>query len=244
MAPLTAVQLTVAAVVVTPDDAKPLAVPQAEPAVIVKLLLEISKKILPTASTFILAVVVGVLGIINVSVPSLGVLEANTVGKVCPPSVDKEIFTLAQLTGEAVVLFTLQVMACDELPAHETAVLGDVTANGPEVDETVTTMSLKAVCATETGAVELYAALSLTVKRKFNALETELKASVFTPAVPPVNGPVAVPPASIVDNCGNNLVEEAVGLNEIQFGPVAFVGLAILLAPVCEVEALSFCSQQ
>lgn len=82
----------------------------------VKLVFEISKKILPTASTFILAVVVGVFGITNASVPSFGVLAANTVGKVCPPSVLKEIFTLAQLTGEAVVLATAQVMVCVEPP--------------------------------------------------------------------------------------------------------------------------------
>ena len=41
-----------------------------------------SKKILPTASTFILAVVEGVFGITNASVPSLGVLAINTVGNV------------------------------------------------------------------------------------------------------------------------------------------------------------------
>jgi hypothetical protein len=40
------------------------------------------------------------------------VLAANTVGNVCPPSVDKDIFTLAQLTGAAVVLATAQVIVC------------------------------------------------------------------------------------------------------------------------------------
>ena len=122
-----------------------MAVPQAEPAVIVKLVLEISKKILPTASTFIRAVVVGVFGITNVSVPSLGVFAANTVGNVCPPSVDKDIFTLAQLTGVAVVLATAQVIACEELPAHETAVLGELTANGPEAVLTVTVILVNCV---------------------------------------------------------------------------------------------------
>jgi hypothetical protein len=117
VAPLTAVQLTLALLVVTDEEARPVAVPQDEPAVIVKFVLEISKKILLTASTFILAVVDGVFGITNVSVPSFGVLAINTVGNVCPPSVLNDIFTLAQLTGEAVVLFTLHVMACDELPA-------------------------------------------------------------------------------------------------------------------------------
>lgn len=138
----TADQLTVALVVVTDDEDKPVAVPQEDPAVMVKLLLEISKKIFPTASTFILAVVVGVFGMTNASVPSLGVLAASTVGNVCPPSVLKEIFTLAQLTGEAVVLATAQVIVCVEFPAHETAVLGTDTANGPDVLLTVTTISV------------------------------------------------------------------------------------------------------
>ena len=145
MAPLTAVQLTVAAVVVTPEDVNPAGEPQLDPDVIVKLVLEISKKILPTASTFILAVVDGVFGITNASVPSLAVLVVNTVGKVWPPSVDNDIFTLAQLTGAAVVLATDQVMVCDTPPTHDTAVLGAVTANGPEAALTVTTMSPKLV---------------------------------------------------------------------------------------------------
>ena len=142
---VTAAQLTVALLVVTAEDDSPVAVPQAEPAVMVKLVLEISKKILPTASTFILAVVVGVFGITNASEPSFAVLATNTVGNVCPPSVLNEIFTLAQLTGAAVVLATDQVIVCVELPAHDTAVLGDVTANGPEVLLTVTTISVKLV---------------------------------------------------------------------------------------------------
>ncbi|MBL0129917.1 MAG: hypothetical protein IPP43_01345 [Chitinophagaceae bacterium] len=52
----------------------------ANPDWIAKSLLEISKKILPTASIFILAVVVGMQGIVIVSVPSLAVLADNTVG--------------------------------------------------------------------------------------------------------------------------------------------------------------------
>ena len=112
-----------AVVAVMAELARPVGVPQPAAALIVKLVLEISKKILPTASTLILAVVVAVLGITKASVPSFGVLATNTVGKVLPPSVLNEIFTLAQLTGDAVVLATAHVMACDELPAHETAVL-------------------------------------------------------------------------------------------------------------------------
>ena len=96
---------------------KPAGDPQAAAAPMVKFVLLISKKILPTASIFILAVVVGVDGITNACVPSLGVFAASTVGKVCPPSVLNEIFTLAQLTGAAVVLATLQVIFCVEPPA-------------------------------------------------------------------------------------------------------------------------------
>jgi hypothetical protein len=216
---------------------------QDEPAVIVKLVLEISKKILPTASTFILAVVVGVLGMVTASLPSLVVL-ATKVLKVVPPSVEIDIFTLAQLTGDAVVLATFHVIVCDELPAHDTAVLGDVTENGPDVLVTVTTISAKLVCPILTGAVELYGELSLTVNLKFNVLETELKASVLAPASPPVNGPDTKPPARMVDSLGNNLVGEVVGANEIQLGPDALVALATLLVPVCDDEALLYCSQQ
>ena len=61
---------------------RPDGVLQDEPEVMVKLAFEISKKILPTASILIRAVVVGVFGIVNTSVPSLGVLAASTVGKV------------------------------------------------------------------------------------------------------------------------------------------------------------------
>ena len=80
-------------------------------AAIVKLVLEISKKTLPTASTLILAVVEVPTGIINISLPSLGVLAIKTVGNVSPPLVDKETFTFAQLTGAAVVLFTDHVIS-------------------------------------------------------------------------------------------------------------------------------------
>ena len=77
--------------------------------VIVKLALEISKKILPTASTFILAVVLAPTGIVKASEPSFAVLAAKTVGNVFPPSVDNDILTFAQLTGAAVVLATFHV---------------------------------------------------------------------------------------------------------------------------------------
>ena len=96
--------------VVTAEAASDVAVPQEEPAVMVKLASLISKKIFPTASILILAVEVGVLGIVTTSEPSLAVVLTSTVGNVCPPSVLNEIFTLAQLTGVAVVLATFHVM--------------------------------------------------------------------------------------------------------------------------------------
>ena len=82
------------------------------------------------------------------------------------------------------------------------------------------------------GAVELNGTLSLTVNLKFNVLETELNASVSTPASPPVNGPVVVPPVRMADSWGKYLVGDTVAGNEIQLGPVAFVALALLLVPV------------
>ena len=226
------------------DEARPAGEPHDEAEVIVKLAFEISKKMLPTASIFIRAVVVAVLGIVSTSEPSFGVLAANTVGKVCPPSVDKEILTLAQLIGAAVVLATAQVIVCEAPPAHDTAVFGAVTEKGPAVPLTVTTISVNWVWPTLTGAVERYTALSRTVSLKFNVLATELSASILAPASPPGNGPVTVPPASMVESWGKYLVGEVVGLNEIQLGPVVLVALATLLAPVCDEDALSFCSQQ
>ena len=46
----------------------------------VKLVLEISKKMLPTASTFTRAVVVGLAGTVITSLPSLGVLAISVMG--------------------------------------------------------------------------------------------------------------------------------------------------------------------
>src|SRR5215218_4807869 len=86
----------------------------AEP--MVKLVLEISKKILPTASTFIRLVVPGVEGTVITSEPSFAVEAAKTVGNVFPPSVDNKIFTAAQFTDPALVPLTLHVTVA-ELPA-------------------------------------------------------------------------------------------------------------------------------
>src|SRR5687768_7672490 len=114
------------------DVVKPVGVVHPAPLVMVKLVFEISKKIFPIDSIFILAEVVAVFGMITLSLPSFTVL-ASKVLNVLPPSVEIEIFTLAQFTGDAVVLATAQVIFCTELPGHETPVFGAVTANGPAV---------------------------------------------------------------------------------------------------------------
>ena len=53
------------------------------------------------------------------------------------------------------MLLTSQVMVWVEPPTQDTLVFGDETWNGPEVLVTVTVMSVKAVCPTLTGGVEL-----------------------------------------------------------------------------------------
>jgi hypothetical protein len=83
--------------------------PPPVPATIVKFAFDTSKKTFPTASTFTRAVVVALLGTTISSDPSLGVLDAITMGNVVPPFVESEIFTFAQLTGAAVVFATFHV---------------------------------------------------------------------------------------------------------------------------------------
>ena len=127
-----------------------------EDAVMVKFALEISKNILPTASIFIRAVVDALTtGMVITSVPSLGVDSVITKGKVWPLSVDKEIFTFAQLTGVAVVEAAFHVIVCDVEAPHETFVLGAVTVKGPAALDTVTTILVNCVCPTFIGEVEL-----------------------------------------------------------------------------------------
>ena len=110
----------------------------------VKLELDISKKTFPIDSIFTLQLVLVPTreGIDTDCVPSLGVLAWRTVGNVWPPSVEREIFTLAQLTGANVVLATDHVIVWELPPAQVSAVLGAETAKGPDVLVTVTTMSL------------------------------------------------------------------------------------------------------
>src|SRR5690606_14387845 len=57
-------------------------------------------------------VVSGTLGTVICCDPSLGVLAANTVGKVTPPSVENLILTFWQLMVALLVLPTFQVTVC------------------------------------------------------------------------------------------------------------------------------------
>ena len=74
----------------------------------VKLVLDISKKIFPTDETLIRFVVPVVLGTVIVSEPSFAVFAINVV-KFSPPSVDMEMLTLAQFIGLPLVPFPDQV---------------------------------------------------------------------------------------------------------------------------------------
>ena len=87
-----------------------------DPAVIVKLVLETSKKMWFVPLTINLAVVEGVLGIVIACVRSFGV-AAKTVDQVFPPSVEIKISTLAQFTLLAVVPASFQVTICELPPA-------------------------------------------------------------------------------------------------------------------------------
>src|SRR4030095_16877004 len=138
-------QLTVVEVCVGVVFDNPVGSPQAGAPPIVKFVLEISKKIFPTASTFTRQVEPGDAGTVISCDPSLAVAAANKVGNVAPPSVDNKIFTVAQFTEPPLVPFTFQVTVA-VLPAfHVTAVFGAVIAKGPAVLVTVTTTSVKAV---------------------------------------------------------------------------------------------------
>lgn len=101
--------------------------------------------------------------------PSFGV-AVNNVDHVVPPLVEIRMSTFAQFTPFAVVPATFQVTVWEEPPAHEIAVFGALTANGPAVPLTVTIMSSLLFA-------EPPALLSRTVNLKFKFLATEGKAS-------------------------------------------------------------------
>lgn len=174
--------------------------------------------------------------------PSFAVLARITVGNVFPPSVEREILTFGLLNGAPAVLPAFHVTVCVELPAQETAVLGAVTLKEPPVLLTVTTISSNCVWPiVEPGT---YGLLSLTVRRKFKVLLTELNASMFATASPPGRTGVTNNPACTVDSLGIYLVGDVEEAKDSQFGPEAFVGDATLLLPVPpEAGKLSFCSQ-
>ena len=94
------------------------------------------------------------------------------------------------------------------------------------------------------GAVELYGALSRTVKRKFKARATELRASILAMASPPGSGPVTELPAKTVARRGKIRVGLVVAGKDNQFGPMALVGDATELLPVVAEVPASSCSQQ
>ena len=77
--------------------------------VIVKFGSEMLKKMLSTASILIRAVEVGMLGMLTVAVPVLGLLDERITGKVFPPSMESRMRTLTQLIGAADVLATFHV---------------------------------------------------------------------------------------------------------------------------------------
>src|SRR6187551_822842 len=86
-----------------------------------------------TASTFIRAVDVGMLGIKTISEPSLGVLAVRIVGNVLPPSIESEILTLAAFPLAFQV--TLRLLNVGII----TAIFGAVTAKGLAAPSIATT---------------------------------------------------------------------------------------------------------
>ena len=117
------------------------AVVSVEPAVMVKLTFEISKKIWFEPFTMIRFCVPARFGTVMDCDPSFGVAARIVTGYVFPPSVDNKISTLAALTPLAVVPATFHVTVCVDPPAHVTAVFGALTVNGPAVPLTVMIMS-------------------------------------------------------------------------------------------------------
>jgi len=96
---------------------------------------------------------------------------------VSPPSVDRNISTLAALTPLPVVPATSHVTVCVVPAFHVTLVLGEFTTKGPAVPLTVTTISSLLL-------VPPPATLSLTVSLKFKVLATLGTASHFQEVAP------------------------------------------------------------
>ena len=161
------------------------------------------------------------------SEPSLGVLDAKTIGKVAPPSVESKMFTFAVLIPLAVVPATFQVtVAVDPVSHVVLLVAGEVIANAAPVFTTFTAVKTEAVCPPPS-------TLSLTVKEKFN-----VRATVET-----VSQVVVSVPFNTSENLGMYLVPEVVGGSDLKFGPFVLVGDGILAVAPTVVASL-FCSQQ
>src|ERR1051325_5881378 len=109
--------------------------------VMAKFELEMSKNGCDVHSTRRRAADVVMFGTVIACAPSFGVLARIVVGNVRPLSVERRIFTLAQLTGGLFVPATFHVTVCVELPVQLTNVFGDVTVNGPEVVVTFTVVA-------------------------------------------------------------------------------------------------------
>src|SRR3954453_6221308 len=102
-----------------------------------------SKSTFTIASTLIRPCVVPVFGSVTDCEPSFGVDAASTVGKVCPPSVDRLIFTFAVLIPLASVPATFHVTGSCPAPLTEDGL--EVTRNGPVPAASVSTASSELV---------------------------------------------------------------------------------------------------
>src|SRR6266446_7008862 len=85
---------------------------------------ETLKKTFPMASTFTRELGAVTFGAVIFAVPLFGTLAASTVGKVAPPSVEREIFTLAALIGALLVLATFHVTVWVVPGRHSTPAAG------------------------------------------------------------------------------------------------------------------------
>jgi len=79
-----------------------------------KLVLEMSKNMLPTASILMRQVALVIFGMVTLSLPSFGTLAAKIVENVLPPSDENEILTFAAFTGALLVFATSHVTVCVE----------------------------------------------------------------------------------------------------------------------------------
>ena len=127
------------------------------------------------------------MGTFIVSVPSFAVVARIVVGKVCPPSVESEIFTLAVSIPPPVVPLTSHVTSTLVFPVQVDAVFCVVTLNGVVVFTTVITEP----------ASEIPPSPSRTVTLKFIVLAADGKSSPVI-QVPAQIVPVAEVPVNVI----------------------------------------------